>query len=449
MQGTGYHRFGLPWMGALALTLLATSVAHAGGVAVQEHGRGLGRAYAGRSAVADDASTVFWNPAGMTRLVRDQITAGAYLALPSTRFRDAGSTDAVGGGLLGDDGGNAAEPILLPSVFGVRRILPNLSFGAGVNVPFGLSTDYGDTWIGRYHATRSEIAAINATAVVAWRYGRCWSFGGGIDVQRLHASISNAIDFGSIGAGMMIPGFAPQALDGAVEVAGDDWSVGFNLGVLYEPTPRTRFGLHYRSRMHFELEGDADFTVPAAAAPIAAGSGAFADTRARVGITMPDSLSLSAYHEPRKGLALMADVTWTNWSVLDQVRIEYANPAQATTVLDFDWHDTVRVSVGASWRMNSRTTLHAGLAYDPSPVPDSTRTPRIPGNDRWWLTCGVGYRVSRAVHVDLSYAHIFIEDGPIDRTAPAAGRLVGRNESGVDLIGLQVTFFPSRGGRKP
>lgn len=423
----------------LGLGLHLAAPASAGGVAVQEHGRGLGNAYAGRSAVAEDASTVFWNPAGMIRLERNQLTAATYVASPSTRFRDAGSTDAVGGALLGDDGGNGGAPIALPSVFGVYGLSPRLKLGAGVNVPFGLSTDYGDTWIGRYHATKSEIEAINVSAVAAWRVNRCWTLGGGVDVQRLEASIGNAIDFGSIGAGVPLPGFAPQGADGGVMVAGDDWSIGFNVGLLFEPRAGTRFGLHYRSRIRHELEGEADFHVPPAAAPLLAG-GAFVDTPARVGITMPDTLSFSAYHEPHPCWAVMADVTWTNWSVFDQVRIDYANPAQAPTVLDFDWRDTWRFSVGLTWRATPRWTLRGGLAYDPSPIPRSTRTPRIPGNDRTWFTCGAGFRVNERLTADLSYAYIAIDDGPIDQTAPARGRLVGHNETSVHLVGLQLTL---------
>jgi len=427
----------------LVFACLATALASeasAGGVAVTEQGRGLGNAYAGGSSGAEDASTVWWNPAGMLRLERHQIAAAGYLALPTTRFHDAASTDAVGAPLTGGLGGNAADPILLPSLFAVARLSERTRVGLSLNVPFGLSTDYGRTWRGRYVATESTLHTLNVNLAAAQRIAPRLALGMGVSAQRIDATLERAIDFGSLGAARSVPRLAPQGADGLVKLEGDDWSFGFNVGLLFDVTPTTRIGVTYRSRIKHTLRGQADFTVPAAATPLSAATGAFVDTGARVRVTMPDSFSAGIHHEITPQLAIMMDFTWTNWSLFDAARFHFDNPAQPPSTLSWRWHDTLRVALGLTYKPTSRWTLRTGIAYDPSPIPDATRSPRIPGNDRMWVTLGIGTWLRPGMQLDFSYAHLFLRNGPINLSDPAAGTLVGRNTSGVDLIGLQLTL---------
>jgi len=346
----------------------------------------------------------------------------------------------VGAPLTGGLGGNGADPILLPSLFAAGRLSKNTRVGLAVNVPFGLGTDYGRTWRGRYVATESTLQTINVNLAAAQRLTPRLTLGGGVNLQYIDATLERSIDFGSIGAAQGVPGLAPQANDGLVKLTGDDWSLGFNVGVLIEATPTTRIGLHYRSRVRHTLRGRADFTVPAAAAPLAAATGAFADTGAHVRVTMPDSFSASIHHQITPRLAIMMDFTWTNWSVFDAARFHFDNPAQPPSTLLWQWHDTLRTALGLTFKPTSRWTLRTGIAYDPTPVPDATRSPRIPGNDRVWLTLGVGTQLRPGVQLDVSYAHLFIRNGPMSIADPASGTLNGYNASGVDIVGLQMTL---------
>lgn len=416
----------------LAAGLLAGRTAEAGGVQIQENGaRQLGNANAGGSAAVEDASTVWWNPAGLAHLQRPELVASGHVILPDAEFTDLGTTNAAGlprGGTAGvaDDG------IFVPNLFAGMRLNRSWAIGLGINAPFGLRTDYDETWVGRYEATESELRVININPSVAFRPNRQWSFGAGVNVQYVEATLANAVDFGAALA-------QPGAADGLLSLEGDGWTLGFNVGVLWEPCCGTRFGLTYRSQTTADLEGDAEFTVPANAAPVLAG-GRFVNTGIKTSVTLPDVVSLSAYHQLTPRWAVMGDVTWTNWSTFDEVVIEFDNPVEPDQRLEFDWEDAWRFSFGVTWKPNRRWTLRGGVAFDQSPIPDRTRTPRIPGNDRIWLALGAGYRFNRCFALDVAWAHIFVEDGDVDQSDPSRGRLLGRFESQVDVFAVQVTW---------
>ena len=182
---------------------------------------------------------------------------------------------------------------MIPNLYGFWSVSDRLKLGIGITPPFGLTTEYDSDWVGRYQAIESRLKTININPSVALKVTDTLSLGGGLNLQYADAELSNAIDFGLIG---QISGLGTQSqqIDGLVEVAGDDWSFGYNLGLLYEPSDRTRIGIAYRSDVTHDLKGDADFTVPNAAQPITA-TGQFVNTDAEAVLKLPDSLSLSIY----------------------------------------------------------------------------------------------------------------------------------------------------------
>ena len=428
-------RFSLALLGAWAATTVGWAPpATASGVAIVEHGRGLGNAYAGGAAVAEDATTAWWNPAGMARLHRNQVAVATAAIFPTTEFVDEGSSAIGGGALLGPTGPDGGSTEVIPSVFGVWRVNRDARVGVGLNVPFGLSTDYGRDWIGRYYATETSLFVLNASVVGSYRVAPTLSIGGGVDVQYLEATLANAIDLGALAAMM------PQAGDGHVTVEGDSVAVGFNAGFLWEPRKCTRFGVHYRSAVDHDLEGDADFDVPAPFAGVVAATGRFVDTAASTSVTMPAQVSVSAYHDLNRQWAVMGDVTWTQWSDLDEVSIGFDNPVQPPSVLDLQWEDAFRYSLGVTFRPGGCWTFRGGVAYDETPIPDATRTPRIPGTDRIWIALGVGLQLGRNVELDAGYALLLIDDSNVNQTSPTRGTLRGHHENAVQIVGAQLTW---------
>jgi long-chain fatty acid transport protein len=307
-------------------------------------------------------------------------------------------------------------------------------------VPFGLAVKYDDNWVGRYHAVETELETININPSLAFKASDNLSLGFGVSVQTAKVILSNAIDFGALI-------LQPQQHDGFVEIKGDnndDLSYGWNAGLLYELSNNTRFGLAYRSEIKHKLKGDADFTVPGSVSSFTE-SGLFIDSKVSADVTFPQTLSLSAYQN-YDALAVMADITWTGWSTFQELRIKYDNPAQPDSVTTEDWNDTFRYALGINYHTAPQWLLRAGIAYDETPVPNAQhRTPRIPDNDRFWLSLGAGFQAGKSLTVDFGYSHLFIDDAEINNEFEASApqlrsTLKGTYKSSVDILSLQLTW---------
>lgn len=393
---------------AACLTLAACgSAAHAAGYAlIEQNASGLGNAYAGQAASAQDASTIFFNPAGMTMLPDRQVALAGHLIKPQAEF-SGGVTPNIGGGNGGDAGGLA----FVPNAYFAFRLTPDVHLGIGAFAPFGLKTDYDSTWVGRVHAIESELKTINVNPSIAWKLNDALSLGAGVSIQYIEATLTNAT-----GAGL------PPVI-GAVK--GDDYGWGFNLGLLWKASERTRFGLAYRSKIDHTLEGDLKMNGAVVVAPV------YAD------VTLPDSASLSAFHRINDRWDVMADVSWTSWSRFDVLNVVNAAGVSVTSTPE-NWDDTWRVSVGANWRLNDRLMLRGGIAYDETPVSDRYRTARIPDEDRTWLAFGAQYRLSPQSLIDVGYAHLFVKDARIDELRTPL-TLRGEYDSAVDILSVQLT----------
>src|SRR5208283_6181542 len=254
---------------ALIILCTAGSSMGAGFALTEQSASGLGNAFAGGSAVAEDATTVFFNPAGLTRLEGQEIIGAAHVIMPSANFNNQGSTHVLQGEtnipLLGGNGGDGGVTKVIPNFYYSIKVNDRLALGLGIESPFGLATNYDSGWVGRYHALESDLTSVNFNPSVAYKITSQLSAGAGINVQYIKAKLSNAIDFGTLdvlGALGLPPGalhLIPQMSDGYVRLEGDSWGLGYNLGLLYEFTKDTRMGVAYRSRIQQNLKGDADF----------------------------------------------------------------------------------------------------------------------------------------------------------------------------------------------
>lgn len=435
----------------LACAIAGPAPALAAGFALQEYSvRDMGEANAGFAAVAADASTVYSNPAGLMLLGRPQVTAGATGIFGRAHFADAGSRDAAGQSLAGGDGGEFLRDAIVPNLYAATPLSDRVAIGIGVTAPFGLATRYDDGWVGRYQAIRSKLTTIDINPAVAVRVTDWLSVGVGGSAQYMHVGLSNAVDFGAVCLGRIEPvapgtcgplGLVPQGADGLVALSGHDWSFGFNAGIMVELGEGTRIGAQYRSRIKHHVTGMADFTVPDAALPILPVlGGAFTDTGASATVDLPARASLSVYHALSPSLAIMADVTWTEWSRLQALTVSFDNPAQPVQSEPLHYRDTWRAALGAEFRLNDVWTLRAGGAWDQTPSREGFRSPRIPDNNRIVAAIGVSAEVMPGMTLDLAYNHIFIKDSAIDRIGAGGDLLVGGNTGSADLVALGATL---------
>ena len=424
----------------------ADTVLAAGFSITQKSVKGLGNAFAGAAAVAEDASTIYFNPAGLTRLSGNQVLAGVHFFSYSLKFSDDGSTTAGNQPLTGGDGGNAGKVGFIPNFFYAHSISDSLKVGIGIVSPFGTDTEYDSDWVGRYYTIKSEFLTIDINPTIAYRINNMWSIGGGVSVQYLDAELTSAIDFGSFNVeeGIGLP-ILPQEADGKSKLKVDsDWGYGFNLGVLLELSEATRFGIAYRSEISYDLEGDADFKTPDEATRIAVASG-LVDTDAKADIDLPASLSVSGYHQLTDKWALMADITWTDWSTFDELRIKFDSVAE-DSVTTFDLEDNLRYSLGATYTLDPRWTFRGGLAYDESTVSSRRkRNPRLPDEDRLWFSLGTSCHFSDRLEFDFGYTYITnVEKAEIDKTATGEdkfrGALKGDYNARTHIAAFQLSY---------
>jgi long-chain fatty acid transport protein len=293
---------------------------------------------------------------------------------------------------------------------------------------------------------------------LAYRVNKQFSIGGGLNFMLGDIDLSNSVDFGAVCAASpgaaFCPVFAasPQEADGKAEFEADNFdniSTGFNLGLLYEISPQTTIGVAYRSEVEMKVEGEVDFTVPAQLAmpPLdLTSTGLFVDGDIKATVDLPASLSFSLAHRVDK-ITWLADITWTGWSSFEELRIVYDNPDQPDSVTTEDWDDTMRYSLGLDYQYSEQWVLRTGLALDETPVPNKERrTPRLPGNDRTWLSFGATYMQSKTLSWDFGYSHLFIDDAKIENefenenVPEVRSTLKGEYEADVDIISVQLNW---------
>lgn len=437
--------------------------AQGAGFALNEHSAiGTGRAYAGMSAAADDASTVWWNPAGMALLPGTEVMAAAHAIIPDFSFDDQGSTLSPllrGAPIAGNEGGDFGDTEFTGGVFASAPLNETLTLGLGVNVPYGLATDYDPNWVGRYHALKSEAIGVNVNPSLAVKANDALALGFGLNALYFDAELSNAIDQSALclglqggvlpigtctTAGLTAPG--NPTTDGLVKLSADDWGYGYNAGALLRLAEQAHIGLHYRSKVDLKLTGEADFSGihrPFAAQPLAL----FVNTGGKADLTLPATLSLDGYVELTQRLAIMGGVTWTDWSQFETLRVRFDNPTQPDTLTTEDWQDAYRYSLSVSFKATERLTIRAGTAFDETPVPNAQRrTARIPDEDRTWVAVGLSFAPTASLSLDVGYAHLFIDDARIDNTlessVPTANaRLRGEYDISSDIVSAQVRWL--------
>lgn len=428
------------------------SAAGAGYQLFEQSGSGLGNAYAGAAASAADASTLFYNPAGLAWLSGNQVVGALHAIRPTADFTNGGTTTVLGAPASGGNGGDAGRVSILPNLYFTTDTLGHgLTLGVGINSPFGLSTKYDPDWVGRYQAIKSELETINLHGAVSYRFNDMIAVAAGLNFLRANAELSNAIDFGALcfarvnpvtcaagGAGLLPGNQGAIASDGNGVIEGSDWGVGYTLGAVVEPMPGTRIGATFRSKVDLDLTGYGKFTTPALG-PFAALAAPFTNTSASAALTLPEVAAFSVFSQLTPNWAVMADITWTNWSRFDVLRVEYQN-LLPDTVVQQNWDDTFRYSAGVTYTLNDAWKFRTGFAYDESPVPDEFRTPRIPDEDRTWLTFGISHRISSQGTIDVGYLHVFVDDSVLDKVGESDGsRLRGTYDASVDVISLQYT----------
>lgn len=430
-----FRKTAVGWSVAGAMLAMAGGAAASGFALIEQNGSGLGNAFSGGAASAEDASTIFYNPAGMSRLSGRQIVVAGSAIKPSAQFTGTSTVplQTAGSGM----GGDAGSWALVPNAYFAMEANPQTHVGFGINAPFGLQTQYDANWMGRFQAIKSRLQTINLNPSVSYQINNAVSIGAGLNYQRITGELSNAVNYSAAafaaGGVPLLGAIGGAGKEGISMLTGSDSAWGYNFGALFNFTPQARIGVAYRSRIKYNLSGNVSFTnVPAALAA------ALPNQAVTLAVTMPDTFAVSGFHQLNDKWDLMADATWTGWSVLQQLNVLRANGTSLSLTPE-NWKDTWRISAGANYHYSEAWTARMGLAVDQSPVSDAFRTARIPDGNRTWLSVGGQYKTSKQSALDFGYAHLFVNSATLNQNlaATGAGNLVGNYANSVDIFTLQ------------
>lgn len=415
----------------LVLPALVPVRAMAAGFMVRENSaEALATAYAGNGSRASGPETVFLNPAGMTHLQADGFELGAAVILPSSTFSGSARQATPLGPVpvAGNNGGDSGRTALVPDLYGVMRVMPDVSVGIAITVPFGNSDIYDANWVGRYLGTRTVATSADINPAVAWKIDDTWSVGAGFSAQYLKLDVASAIDQSAI-FGAVVP-------DATLRFKAHDWSYGFNAGVLAD-FGDTRVGLTYRSNVNHRIQGTLDFS---GASPLLGLVNGPANAKAR----LPSTTTLSITSDVAPGITLSADVQYSHWSLFKDVTILSQNQPLPNIQ---GYRDAWMIAVGGIYRLNEQWALKAGIAFDETPVTSRYRAVTLPDTNRYLLGLGAEMRLSDSMTVEGAYGHSFAFNKPnmnssVNNTDPITHSVAlnGRFDINVDIIALTFRY---------
>ena len=411
---------------SLAVTLASTQL-FASGFALNEQSiSGMGTGFAGRSSAADDASTIAGNPAGMSRIKREQVTGGVAFIDAHTDISDA-SSRPNGGTNKGD-----MVPFMgVPMGYYVKPIDDHWAFGIGVYAPFGLVTDYENGFAGRYFGSKSEVKIVTLQPTVSYAFNDKVSIGFGPTINRID---------GTLESNLSITQAAP---DGKVKIEGDDTALGYNIGVLVQATDSTRVGLTYHSKVKYKLDGNTKVNYNVLGL---IGQNPNQKYDASLDLTTPESVDFSVTHQLDDKWTLYAGSTWTRWSRLKEITVEnkgvpaVLNGQFGTITEEQNWHDTWAHAIGASYQLNKQWVLRTGLSVDQAPTNNVDRSPRIPTGDRKIFSVGAGWSPTDDLTIDLAYSYLREESVKVNNSNDRGQNYNAKYENYANGFGLGATY---------
>lgn len=429
--------------------LWAGSACASGFQLLEQNASGLGNAYAGSAAVADNASTVFYNPAGMTQLEGRNVSAG--LTAINTSYKFSNGTSSVGALGAAGNGGDGGGDGYVPNGYFSMGLTKDLYLGLGIGAPFGLKTEYDSPWIGAAQSIKFDIKTINVNPSIAYRVNDKVSVGFGLDWQKINAEYKRTVGTYNVVAGPPFGG-STTALTALLKLSDDAW--GWNAGLLFNISPTTKVGISYRSQIKYKATGDIALSSNGSAlgnGTLTALNNAGGSSNVNADIKLPDTLILSATQKLGEQWEMLGDLSWTGWSSIpkiDIMRTSGAQNGQVAQTLVTDFRDTWRIALGANYKLRDDLKLKFGVAYDQTPVKGAdTRLVSLPDNDRTWLSFGAQWLPAKGSTLDVGATYLYIKDASIHNNQPSTlsptlnrGLVDGTYSGSVWILGAQYSM---------
>ncbi len=380
-----------------------------GGMCLYEIGTADVRlASAGWSARAQDPSTLFTNPAGMTRLCEKQLEVGAQPIFAHFHFNPDSDTDL--------DGHDGQADIWLPSgsFFYVHPYNDKLTFGFGSFGYFGADLVYNHDWVGRYYIQKILLEGLSFVPAAAYQINKRWSIGVGANIMygfiKQRSAVRNTLD---------------GVNDGYFNF--HDYRFGFGglLGILYEPNCTTRFGIQYLTPVRLGFQARPKFHDIGPSLELILKELGVINSKFNVHVNVPQSVMLSAYHQLNSCIAIMGNMGWQQWSKFEKVTVDLSNLNNSTITSKVKYQDTWHAALGMEWSLNQKILLSAGVAYDSSAISTAERTLDFPVGDQWRIGTGLRWDFTEKLTFDFSTELQWQGNLKTDVDKPVVGHVVG------------------------
>ncbi|WP_394498099.1 outer membrane protein transport protein [Shewanella sp. ENK2] len=439
-----------------AMLFGATTQVNAAGFQLAEYSStGLGRAFAGEAAMADNASAQARNPAMLTYLEGRQLSAGAIYIMPNV---DVVGDVSISSPILGPDpviitadATDFADSAVVPNFYYSNQLNDNWTWGLAVNSNYGLATELDATHPASLFGNETGITTVEFNPNIAYKVNEAFSVGAGLRVVygegHVGASMPGWID----GVKQAVPALAPQLPDAGASLKymeGDDIALGWQLGTSWQINEAHRLGFAYHSGVELELDGFAS--------GLLYDGGQDVHIEGYLPIELPAFAELASHHQLTENWAMHASVNWTQWSVFDELVAYFpgeTKPIDSTTGLPLEsdlvkeenFKDNWRFAVGTTYQLNDKWLVRGGMALDQGAAQDEYRSTTIPDSDRLWFSAGAGYQATKNLTVDFALTYIKgVGDAPIDETQDLLGlasvNYSGDVEADVWLAGIQLSY---------
>ncbi|ENM5732784.1 outer membrane protein transport protein [Vibrio mimicus] len=409
---------------AFGLASVSTLTQAAGFQLAEYSATGLGRAYAGEAAMADNASAQWRNPAMLTYLNGTQVSAGAIYVNPNVdvdgtvKHQQLGQTAA--------SSKDFAHDAVIPNFYLSHQLNEQVVLGFALGTNYGMETDLGTEFAASHFGNQASVISKEANLNIAYQILPQLSIGGGVRYVMgeghfgATAPAKNALKL-------------PQGTT-LKYMEGEDNSWGWQVGTAWQINEDHRLGFAYKSEVMMDFEGHAEGITYGAYKP------------GMMSIALPATAELASFHQLNEQWAIHASLNWTDWSSFKELTAVF--PEKSDLIKSENWEDNYRFAIGTTYQYDAKLALRAGVAYDTSAVDDKNRTATIPETDRTWLSLGASYVATPQLTLDAGFTYIFAKDATIseprddsDKPSALIGGAFDANVTGnVWLIGVQANY---------
>ncbi|GHY63401.1 long-chain fatty acid transport protein [Vibrio cholerae] len=418
---------------AFGLASVSTFTQAAGFQLAEYSATGLGRAYAGEAAMADNASAQWRNPAMLTYLEGTQVSAGAIYVNPNVDVQ--GTVNHAQLGKTHASSNDFAHDAVIPNFYLSHQLNEQVALGFALGTNYGMETDLGTDFAASHFGNQASVISKEANLNIAYQILPQLSIGGGVRYVMgeghfgATAPAKNLIRHPVTNNVMTLPkGTTLKYMEG------EDNSWGWQVGSAWQINQNHRVGFAYKSEVVMDFEGHAEGVSYGSYKP------------GMMSVTLPATAELASFHQLNDQWAIHASINWTDWSSFKELTAVF--PEKSDLIKSENWEDNYRFALGTTYQYDAKLALRAGVAYDTSAVDDKNRTATIPETDRTWVSVGGSYVATPQLTLDAGFTYIFAKDATIneprdasDQTAAAIGGAFTGNVSGnVWLIGVQANY---------